>query len=116
VDAHAVQLNRIDLGLGADLFTLSQLDDFILDTRGDLTILALQLAQFQKFTCGFGRIAGDVAANTFNVLLDIPKLLCEEDSQGFLSIGVHIQTSASLILISEPLEAIDEETPGIAGN
>jgi hypothetical protein len=30
-------------------FTLSQLDDFILDTRGNLTILALQLAQFQEF-------------------------------------------------------------------
>ena len=31
------------------LFTLSQLDDFVLDARGDLTILALQLAQFQEF-------------------------------------------------------------------
>ena len=31
------------------LFTLSQLDDFILDARGDLTILALQLTEFQEF-------------------------------------------------------------------
>jgi hypothetical protein len=29
---------------------LSQLGDFVLDARGDLTILALQLSQFQKFT------------------------------------------------------------------
>jgi hypothetical protein len=31
------------------LVTLSQLDDFVPDTRGDLTILAQQLAQFQEF-------------------------------------------------------------------
>jgi hypothetical protein len=31
------------------LFTLSQLDDFILDARGDLAILALQLTQFEEF-------------------------------------------------------------------
>jgi hypothetical protein len=30
------------------LFTLSQLDDFSLDALGDLTILALQLAQLQE--------------------------------------------------------------------
>jgi hypothetical protein len=32
----------------ANLVTLSQLDDFVLDTRGDLTILALQLTQLQE--------------------------------------------------------------------
>ena len=31
------------------LFTLSQLDDFFLDALGNLTILALQLAQLQEF-------------------------------------------------------------------
>jgi hypothetical protein len=34
-------------GIGR-IFTLSQLSDFVFDTRGDLTILALQLAQLQE--------------------------------------------------------------------
>jgi hypothetical protein len=69
---------------------LSQLNDFFLDALGDLTILALQLAQFQEFACGFGRIAGDVTANGLDVLLDIPKLLREEDSQRFLGVCPHV--------------------------
>jgi hypothetical protein len=32
------------------LLTLAQPDDFVLDAHGDLTILALKLAQFQEFS------------------------------------------------------------------
>jgi hypothetical protein len=70
--------------------SLSQLGDFVLDARGDLTILALQLAQFQEFARGFGWIAGYITVDRFDVLLDIPKLLCEEDSQSFAGVFVHI--------------------------
>jgi hypothetical protein len=40
---------RVPSGGIGRIFTLSQLDDFFVDARGDLTILALQLAQFQEF-------------------------------------------------------------------
>jgi hypothetical protein len=48
-----VLLRLVMVTLGAYDFselTLSQLDDFVLDARGDLSILALQLSQFQEFT------------------------------------------------------------------
>jgi hypothetical protein len=70
-------------------FTLSQLGDFVLDALGDLTILALQLAQFKEFSGGFWRIAGYVTANRFNVFLDILKLLGEEDLERFPGVGAH---------------------------
>jgi hypothetical protein len=37
------------MGKSMNTLALSQLDDFVLDARGDLTILALQLSQFQEF-------------------------------------------------------------------
>ena len=72
------------------LFESSQLGDFVLDACGNFTILALQLPKFQKLACGLGWIAGYVFVNRFDVLLDILKLLFEEDSQRFRGICAHI--------------------------
>jgi hypothetical protein len=79
----------------------AQLDDFVLDARGDLTILALQLAQFQEFARGFGRVTGYITADRFDVFLDISKLLCEEDSQRFLGICAH--TSRPQLFLGQTL-------------
>jgi hypothetical protein len=76
---------------------LSQLDDFFLETLGDLTILALQLAQFQEFACGFGRVVEYVATNSFDFLLNIPKLLGKEDSQRLFSVCAHILYTSMLL-------------------
>jgi hypothetical protein len=90
------------------IFPLSQLGDLILDTRGDLTILALQLAQSQELACGVGRIAGYVTANGFDVLLNIPKLLREEDSERFISIYAHILETSLLFSIKRSGLSISE--------
>jgi hypothetical protein len=77
---------------------LSQLEDFVPDACGDLTILALQLSQPQELARGVGRVEGDVFADGFDVLLNIPELLCQEDSESF--VGVYAHTAPALIFIS----------------
>jgi hypothetical protein len=89
-----VNLVSFGAGTGAqerqNLFTLSQFGYFVLDALGDLTILALQLAQFKEFTRGFWWIEGYVTANRFNIFLDILKLLGEENFERFLDVCAHV--------------------------
>jgi hypothetical protein len=55
--------------------------DFVLKTGGYLTIFTLQFARLKEFARGFRRVGEYITADRFDVLLDIRKLLCEEDSQ-----------------------------------